>query len=192
MLLMTVVVLVKSSQFNGSILLRGLASQIGLSLREAQLYGVSTKQTSSGSFNAAYGVRFDVSTLAVPGGSYTLFADTNSNGIYDAGDLDVESFKLPNGFTISSICVGSSGSYNCSGLCPASLSSCVANRNIIRKLDVSFMRPNPNAIFKVRNPGGSVVLTGSTDVTLVVSPPANSTVSPRTVSIFLTGLISIK
>ncbi len=193
MLLMTVVVLVKSSQFNGSILLRGLASQIGLSLREAQLYGVSTKQTSvGGSFNAAYGVHFDVLALASPGGSYILFADMNTNGIYDTGDLDVKSFKLPNGFKISSVCIKVSSNYTCSASCPTGISCTSGQPSTIRKLDVSFIRPNPSAIFKVKNSAGSVTLNGSTDVILVVSPPSNSTTPARRVFISSTGLISIQ
>jgi len=188
-MVITASVLVSSNQFNGSILLRSLASQIGLSMREAQLYGVSVKQVTvagaSGEqqFNSTYGVYVNAATVYQPKGTYYLFADVNQNGVYDPGE-EVETFHLQNGFTISNICAESGTTYSCSHDCsftPPAGTSCTASP--FNWLTVSFTRPDPNANFATDAGAGNY-----TGALLVVKAPSGGT---RMVSVSKTGLISI-
>ena len=186
MILMTAVVLVQSSKFNGSILMRSLAANIGLSIREAQLYGVSVKQASAttSGFSHAYGVHLASNT------SYSVFADTNDDNMYSDGDSIVDTFTLPNGFTMD-VCVENSVSSTCIGPCPSSpvLSACSTANTPITSLDIMFKRPNPNASFMVT---GGVENASYNGAVLVLLPPPNSTAPSRTITVYPTGLIAIQ
>ena len=176
-MIITATVLVSSNQFNGSILLRSLASQIGLSIREAQLYGVSVKQVSGASadqaFNTVYGVYFGAAA-APSGGSYSVFADNDNNQQDNGTSEDVEIFHIPKGFSISSVCVAKSsgGSY-----CPPISTT--------GWLSIMFKRPDPNAHFYTDADSSDATYSGAT---IVVKSPSGAT---RTVSISSTGLIAI-
>src|SRR3989344_6847475 len=59
--LISSVVLANHSRFNGSVLLGSLAYDIALSIREAQVYGLSVKQhtvAGVGQFQIGYGIHF--------------------------------------------------------------------------------------------------------------------------------------
>lgn len=129
----TSVVLANHSRFNGSVLLGSLAYDIGLSIRQAQVYGLSVRQYSDveGGFRVGYGVHFSDAS------SYVFFADTDENNIYD-GEVDqiLNSYAVGRGHIISRFCgVTSSGVEECSDSSPA-----------ISFLDIVFLRPNPDAL----------------------------------------------
>jgi len=112
-------VLARYKSFNSTILLRDLAYEIALSVREAQVYGISV-HGASGLFNYAYGVHF------TPGTTYTLFADINDNKQYD-----------PNGAeTVSSYAIGQRNQITSTTDCP-----------LTTPLVVLFKRPEPDARF---------------------------------------------
>ena len=189
MVLITMVVLFNTGRFNSSVLLRSLAYEVGLSLRTAQLYGVSVREATSGDFNAAYGVFFPVSIINVPNASYSLFADLNNNGIFDDGTSAIEeNFLLQNSFAISDICATTGSSMICAAGCPsplpAGITSC-APQSIATGITISFKRPNPNALIIVDSntsqPYAGAIIT--------VSSPAGST---RTTSVTSTGLITVQ
>ncbi len=130
---LTTIVLFSSSQFNGSILLTNLAYDVALTIRQAQSFGVNVREeVSSDSFDKAYGVHFDTSKPA----EFILFADLNKNGQYDTFSFDncndgtnecVDKYIIKRGNKISGIsCDGSAYS----------------------PLDITFIRPNPDAIIK--------------------------------------------
>jgi len=151
-LIISALVLFNNSRFNSAILLRSLAYEVGLSLREAQLYGVAVKEVTpgSGTFGAAYGVYVPATIIGVQNSTYPLFADLNNNGLYDDGPSSVvENFTLKNFFSMSNFCaVEGNGAMQCASTCPSPLpsgaSSCSSSS--IGWLDVTFVRPNPNAI----------------------------------------------
>ena len=80
-----IVTLLSSNQFNQSIILVDTAHSVAMSIREAQTFGISTKQF-SGVQDAGYGVSFTSSKT----NGYTLFAD-----IYPAKPGDSLSGKCP-------------------------------------------------------------------------------------------------
>jgi type II secretory pathway pseudopilin PulG len=131
MILITGLVLANNNKFNGTILLQNVAYDIALSIREAQVYGISV-QNFNGSYAASYGMHFQRNG----GGSsiYILFADAVTvNGTYDTGEL-VQSTTLSGGYQIKDLC---------STPPPPSAEVCSLN-----SLDVTFVRPEPDAYIR--------------------------------------------
>jgi len=127
--LITTVSVFNYSTFNASVALTNLAYEVALSVRQAQFYGITVKQSaSSGGFDSGYGVHFTTAN------AYTLFEDRDRDHIYDTTPEEaLETYSIQKGNTISRICVVST-SVDCS---PTSL-------------DLSFVRPNPDT-FIVKN-----------------------------------------
>jgi len=123
--LITTMAVFNHAQFNGSVLLTNLAYEIALSVRQAQTYGISVKQTATFSFDSGYGVHIDLSTPT----SYTLFEDKTGgvSHVHDAGDTDLQVFNITRGNRIGKICLN--------GVQPCNATS----------VDISFIRPNPDA-----------------------------------------------
>jgi hypothetical protein len=129
-------ILVSDSAFGGKVLLENLAYDIALSIRQAQVYGISVQRFGSNVFSAGYGVRFDTSSQL----SYLTFADALiANGMYDCPTPGstatcelVQSTAIERGFRIAKLCA------------PAGTdsASCIS----VSKLDILFIRPEPDAI----------------------------------------------
>ncbi len=85
-MVMTSIVLFNYNRFTNDTILTNMAYEVALSVREAQIYGVSVRKPSgdtSAEFNSPYGIHFIDVADGTP--SYFLFADTNDNGVYDGG-----------------------------------------------------------------------------------------------------------
>ena len=67
----TTMAVFNNSQFNSSVLLTNLAYEVAISIRQAQVYGVTVRKNSAGSFDSAYGIHFDMNTPT----AYSLFED---------------------------------------------------------------------------------------------------------------------
>jgi prepilin-type N-terminal cleavage/methylation domain-containing protein len=123
----TSVAVFNHSQFNNSVLLTNLAYEIALSVRQAQFYGITVRQSAAtpGAFDSGYGIRFDLGTTMT---QYSLYEDrAPHNHVYASGEL-LEAFRIQKGNRISKILVtNSSGS--------------VSTPSIV---DISFIRPNPD------------------------------------------------
>lgn len=144
MLILTSVFLIRQQRFNSSTLLRSLAYSIALSIRQAQAYGTSIKESTGGSFNQlttgastaakSYGIFFNSTTP----NTYILFADLNNNGVYNGPGEGVQTFTIGQNYSISRLCAvttGASPTYRC-------WSSTQSN---ITSLTVIFKRPNPDS-----------------------------------------------
>src|SRR6185369_828665 len=87
--MITSVAVFNHAEFNGSVLLTNLAYEIALSVRQAQVYGTTVKQSSDINtvrFDSGYGVHFNTAAPT----TYTLFEDKfPPNHVYDATE-DVE------------------------------------------------------------------------------------------------------
>ncbi len=140
--LISTVVLMQYGSFNSVILLKSLAYEIALTVREAQTFGVSVR-SDGGTFQSAYGVHFDKSLIK----SYTLFIDRNANNRYDTGE-DVTTYQIGQGNQIFDLCVNT-----------------ICDRDT---LDIVFRRPEPDAIFTaspvVANPSSARIIVGYPDV----------------------------
>jgi prepilin-type N-terminal cleavage/methylation domain-containing protein len=192
MLILTGTILFQQNRFDSSTLLRTLAYSIALSMRQAQVYGTSLREDVGGSFNqlntnqstaaSAYGLYFSGAN------SYLLFADSNSNGVYDVGtDVIVKTYVLNPGYNIYDYCITASGSNNlyCSS------TSDISNMTII------FKRPNTDACIEAGGkvsdacaPGATPAETYTSAYIRVVGPTGSATDTRRT-TITLTGQIFI-
>lgn len=119
------------------------AQEISIAIREAQSYGVSVKATSGGQFTYAYGVSFDISS-----NNYIyIFSDTNANGIYDGTTACtsecIKMIQIQGGIRISQLCGTTGGSVSCPGS--------------MGRVNISFLRPNPDPIIKLTNSVGNPI-----------------------------------
>jgi prepilin-type N-terminal cleavage/methylation domain-containing protein len=134
----SLIVLANHSRFNSSVLLGSLAYDMALSVREAQVYGLSVRGQDVGSnsftnFNVGYGIHFSGSS------SYIFFADKNGNKKYDNSTTDsiIKTYTLNSQHSISEFCgITSTGGTQC---------STGRGGTTITSLDVVFFRPDPDA-----------------------------------------------
>lgn len=166
---LTIIVIFSQSKFNGSILLTNLAYDVALTARQAQSFGVNVRENtldnSSGtSFKHAYGVHFNTTDTK----HFILFSDSvGGDGKYDSGaDSLVNKYSIKRGSYISDICVGVSPS--CSS---------------VNTLDITFLRPNPDAIIK-----SDISSADANEAKITISSSDEKT---RTVIVNATGQISI-
>ncbi len=85
------------------------ALNIALTIRQAQVYGISAKETTTG-FNTEYGVVFNKSTPS----SFTLntFRDIDNNKFYTSDEVNVEeTFLIKGDFEIIDLCIEASCIY---------------------------------------------------------------------------------
>jgi len=151
--LITTVILARHSKFSGSILVENLAYDIALSIRKAQVYGLSIKEVEVGTdeFNAGYGLHFDNTS----DNSYIFFVDKPAPGL-DVGDRiyggeteKIETLTLGGGNIISKFCVNSP--LKCF---PGALTS----------IDIIFERPNPEAFITIN--GDNSIKYSSAEITI--------------------------
>lgn len=134
----TGITLSQYKNFNGTTVLTNLAYEIAITIRQAQVYGLSVKNAGgSNPFNVRYGLRFTA------GNSFILFGDINNNAQYDSSPVNeaVETLRASQGNTISNFCGVRIGS---------AITDCVSGGtgSIISSLDIMFLRPNPDAQIK--------------------------------------------
>lgn len=178
------VVLFNYRTFNNRLAVTSNAQEMAIAVRQTQTYGLSVKEVTKGGgdFSTGYGIYFSIDTP----GSYYIFADTNHNGLYD-GDLAcssgtecVQKVDFRNGVTINSICGTETGK---SEECPP------PGRN---GFHIVFVRPNPDALIQFTNNAGQSngkSYDSARVVLNVLNSPSNIQSS---VSIDVTGRVSIQ
>lgn len=139
MVVISTAVLVNNSAFGGTVNLRNLAYDVALTIRQAQVYGVSVKRFGS-SFGYGYGVHFATSDS----GEFILFADINDDGVYTTGEIVTppSPYAFARGYTITDVRAGSAG-----GMCTGTS---------VATLDIVFKRPEPDA--RIRANGNTTLL----------------------------------
>jgi len=133
--IITSVLAANYEKFDGGIVLTDLAYDIGLSIRKAQIYGLGVKGE-EGVFTYPYGVRFNTASPQ----SYILYVDIDGDRLYDGDPEKVETYRLQSGFTIHRLCVNNT--------------TCTTSNSPGGILDVTFVRPNPDAAIN-NNPANS-------------------------------------
>lgn len=143
-LIITTITLGNQAKFSSNILITNLAYQLALSIREAQVYGIGSRQatdTSGSTFRLGYGININAQNSKA--NTYTVFADTRPeegfNFYFEPGiDIEVENILLTQGQKIRNFC----------GL---SLSdpddwSCWQNGGFTPfELNIVFIKPDPDA-----------------------------------------------
>lgn len=135
-IIITIVILFRHERFNSATLLRSLAYSVALSVRQAQLYGTSVRETSAGGiFAPSYGTYFKSGDTT----NYFLAADLNSNGtiaIDGSEDVSPSPYRIHGNYAIKDFCATQSNSAR----------HCRSTGEI-NVLLVRFSRPNPDALF---------------------------------------------
>ncbi|MDB5187705.1 MAG: hypothetical protein JWO50_225 [Candidatus Kaiserbacteria bacterium] len=176
------IVLANNNLFKGTTVLQNLGYDIALSVRQAQVYGISVVRTSSGRFDVGYGMHFV--SGGVSGTQYRMFSDSSTrNGVYDAGEDVVPSpFSITGGYAITKICVPAG----------TDAASCTA----VASMDVFFVRPEPDAyitknseILTFDNSGAVVGSSQNASARVVISSPGGV----QTISVIIdqNGQISV-
>lgn len=166
MLVITTLILARYNQFNGTVLLRNLAYDIALSIREAQVYGISGKSV-SGTFAYRYGTYFSRSAPT----QYILFGDVNNNTAFDQNET-LTAYTMRSGYGLSEMCATrTDGASRC------------ASRGEISTLTIMFKRPEPDAVIK-----SDIIAEAYRDATFTLTSPTGAT---RSVTVVSTGQISV-
>ena len=174
--ILTGVVLFNQSKFNSSILLTNLAYDTALTVRQAQTYGINIKEfnvNGTGNFFVPYGVHFDISAPK----SFILFADLDKKGYYDFS---------------TSTCDAPSGCVNRYNISRGNYISDLCTSDMIcgfKKMDIVFIRPNPDAHISVSADGSTA--TRVPDQVSAIIKLKGSDGSVRKVSVRNNGLIEI-
>lgn len=167
--IISAVVMFQYSKYDSQLLLKNLAYEIALQVREAQVFGISVRGDATG-FSAGYGVHFSMSTPT----QYFLFRDINNDLEYDNGELIVSRHTIGRGNRIMTLCAGN-------GPFPTP-SSAGCDSGSGETLDIVFRRPHPDAIVN----GG-----GPEEATIYLTS-AQASANIRSVSITATGQISVQ
>ena len=160
---MTAFIVSKYGNFNQGILLTNLAYDVALTIRNAQFYGLNVKSNPiSGAlpnqFNYAYGVHFDKSVSNDNNKKVVFFVDIISDGLYDSTkDGEITTSNIRKGNYVSNLCVGS---------------PCTS----VSSLDITFLRPDPNAII---NANGGATKNSYAEITLQSTDGTQRKVSVR-------------
>lgn len=142
MMALSTIIALNQSRYTSGAELKNIANNLGLSLREAQVYGISVKGVSVGSnnfsnFGVGYGLSFNTSGSGADS-SYIFFSDKSSSGVmngqYDSGwtcpsggtSECLDKITMSTGNRISNLCV----------IDQSDIESCSTG-----KLDISFTRP---------------------------------------------------
>lgn len=144
--IITTVALFNQGRLSSSVLLTNMAYEVGLAVREAQIYGIGVRSDDTGSnFSGQYGAHFNIANPR----QVIVYAD-NPNDVnntlftYDAGEEKyIYEFNNSRGNKISALCVGDLSNGPCNN---------AIGKNTV---DVLFRRPNPASIVKhsdIQNP----------------------------------------
>lgn len=140
-MVLTSIVVFNYSKFRSDTVLTNMAYEVALTIREAQIYGVSAR-SSGVSFENAYGIFIPTSSS----NQYSVYSDGNGDLLFSGddcllsgGDTCVTTYNFQNSIKISQLDVKIGGSCQ-----PAST------------LSISFKRPNPEPIIR-RNSGNEAI-----------------------------------
>jgi type II secretory pathway pseudopilin PulG len=192
MFVITGMVLIGQNKYTSNISLYNLANDISLYIRQAQIYGVSVKElsTGTGDFTSAYGVEFNL-TASGSNNAYVFFADRGAtkNGYYDdawscpvGGTSEcLQKVNLTSGNTISRLCILRK---NDNGVCAGNPSV------LVDRVDVTFLRPSNMANILYFNNGGQVP--GNSNYNGLEITVASSAGGTHSVVVYTTGQISVR
>jgi prepilin-type N-terminal cleavage/methylation domain-containing protein len=181
--LMTGVILSSQAKFGGEIILRSLAYDVALSVRQAQTFGISVKNNPYATeYSFGHGIHVNLAdpreyilfadTYELVGGSPVLADSNGGDGLYSDPREEVNVYTIGAGYTIKQVCVTDSLGESC------------FDAGSDTKLDILFKRPEPDA--QIRLNGGNQLYTSARIVLL--SPRQLE----RSVSIEVTGQVSIE
>lgn len=179
--LITTVALVQQNRFNDTLALTNLAYEVGLSVRQAQVFGISVREFEGSARVGAtedflYGVHFEYDPANRT--EYKLYADLNDDQQFTSDVEIVETTSITRGNYIDRFC----GIRNNTATC----STGVDTVGPLRELSIQFRRPNPDAVI-VGSSGSGIDVYESAVIVL-----RSQTDSTRCVRVRPTGQVSIE
>ncbi len=100
LVIITTSIFIKYPTFRQNISLKRTAQEVALTIRQAQVYGLSTKEFQpETSIFSGYGVHFESGT-----DSFILFADADNDKTYDGASENVQVFQIQTGDKIADLC----------------------------------------------------------------------------------------
>lgn len=189
---MTILVVANYGSFNNGTLLTSMSYDVALTLRDAQSYGLNVQGYGSSNtyvYNYPYGIHF--SSALGSNNQMILFADSSNNvpnGICDnggtgvctptqtTGDGIITAYTIARGGIVSSLCAGSGPGNAC-------ISTTV--------LDITFKRPDPNAVIVVPVSGSSCTTNASPCAYAEIKVEDAAKTSTRTIIVRSTGEIAV-
>jgi hypothetical protein len=131
MALLSTLILANNTRFGGTVILQNLSYEIALSIRQAQVYGISVRRFGADTYARAYGIHFDTANPS----NYEIFADVLSprDGVYGCPNPGAEcellqSLRMISGYRLNAL-------YATSG----------STETAVNSLDITFQRPEPDA-----------------------------------------------
>jgi len=133
-------VLANYKDFGQNSLLKNLAYNISLTIREAQVSGLTGRnvETSAGGYYYAYGMYFSKSSPK----NFIFFRDNQASGnpyVYDSGAETIKTYDIKGRFRITDLCVYQPGGSTCDS---------------VPDLNIVFKRPEPDAYIRESSHGG--------------------------------------
>lgn len=166
----TSIVLVKYGTFDSTVLLKGLAYEIALTLREAQVRSVSVARNAGGTDTGNFDFPFGVTFSAEEGKNkqYTSFRYGHATDypVYDVGEVgavaeDIRTFPIGRTMLVKDICVTDENEDE----------YCAADG--VERLDVSFRRPKFRGLFSTSGYTGDDTLIRSAKIIVGASGGIN-------------------
>tara|TARA_B100000508_G_scaffold60333_1_gene47333 strand:- start:368426 stop:369001 length:576 start_codon:yes stop_codon:yes gene_type:complete len=181
-IVITSVALVQHNQFNETLALTNLAYEVGLSVRQAQVFGISVREFEGSARIGAtedflYGVHFEYDPANRT--EYVLYADLNDDERFTNDTEIVETTTITRGNFIDRFCGIRAGAATCS--------TGISTPGSLLDLSVQFRRPNPDAVIVGRTGGGTSLYESA--LIILRSQDGNAT---RCVRVRPTGQVSIE
>ncbi|MDB5266944.1 MAG: hypothetical protein JWN89_759 [Parcubacteria group bacterium] len=174
------------SKYSQSSSLKNAANEVSLSIRQAQVYGISVKELTPGSddFTHAYGTSFSI--MSGEGSAYILFADRFP---YDS--MYNDTWSCPTGG--SSECmqkINMTTGNSITGLCVIQANSNEICNNVGR-VDIAFLRPSTDAKLMFFNGSGNSFSPGNIIGARIILTSSTSGLT-RSIVVYTTGQISVQ
>src|SRR3989344_3761679 len=141
--IITTTLIIQHNRWNDYLALKTQAYELSLMIRQAQIWSLGVREDTAGSgdrFNVGYGIYIDEDN---PNNQNIYFADRNANDKWDSGEtIATENKSLTRGVYIHRFC-GSTG-----------VNPCNNGGGQLNQLNITFLRPNPDANIALLNNGG--------------------------------------
>lgn len=162
------------NQYNERLILKNETYRVTLFVRQAQVYSLGVKAGGSpATFNTSYGVHFDTNNT----NQFIFFTDENADSKFQSAEAN-EIILFQNGITIQKVCL----------LLPSENPKCSTDDVNVRKMVITFKRPDSAAVVKVLNNGDNEIS--------ALNPPATIYLISKTglissIKVDSTGVIAV-
>lgn len=103
-------VLIRFDAFDSVVVLKSIAYEFALTVREAQVFAVSATGDTSGLFEQPYGIYVEMTNPQ----DYIFFEDTNGNRTYNSGtDVILETYSMNGKYEWRDLCVDTTSGQTC-------------------------------------------------------------------------------